>query len=154
MDTTYAELLVAFAMIGLLGVILRYTFSSAARGEDSGFGAGSDELPPGASEGSGGLYDLGLGLTEDTGEFPVTDYPVPHYALQPARDDGVDLDLDFGLLAPVAVTDTPEQARRIRDRLIRAGVRATTSTGRDGRPCVLVFASEMDKARGVGDTFA
>jgi hypothetical protein len=152
MDTTYAELLVAFAMIGLLGVILRYTFSSAIRGEDPGLGAGSDDPRPAASEGSGGLFDLGLGLTEDSGEFPVTDYPMSHFSAQTARDD--EAGLDFGLLAPVAITDTPEQARRIRDRLMQAGIRATTSTGRDGRPCVLVFASELDKARGVGDTFA
>lgn len=57
---------------------------------------------------------------------------------------------DFGLLAPVARTDTLDEARRIRARLADAGIKATTTVGADGGHRVLVFASEVHRARRVG----
>jgi hypothetical protein len=57
---------------------------------------------------------------------------------------------DFGLLAPVATVDTADEASRIKAMLAEAGIKATTSPGMDGRHRVLVFASELDRARRVG----
>src|SRR6185436_5495808 len=57
---------------------------------------------------------------------------------------------DFGLLTPVAVVDTAEEAQRLRALLADAGIRATRSVGSDGRHRVLVFAAEAERARRVG----
>jgi hypothetical protein len=94
---TLTSLLIAFVMIALLGLVLRWTFSTDVR-------------------------------------------KMPH-----ARD--VD---DYGLLVPVAVVESAEEAERLQSRLVEAGVRATRSQGADGRYRVLVFASELDRARRVG----
>ena len=123
---SYAEILIAFAMVGLLGLILRFTFGR--------------ELPNAADELTGhqdGTLDLG-----DDSYTVVSEDPAP----AAGSDD------DFGLLAPVAVTNDPEEAGRLKSRLADARIRATTTKGRDGRYRVLVFASELDRARRVGGT--
>ncbi len=102
LDSTYAEIVIAFVMIGLLGLILRVTFGRELRNL-------SDPDPAPGSP-----------------------------------DD------DFGLLAEVAVTESAPEAAALRARLTDAGIRATTSAGRDGRYRVLVFAAELDRARHVG----
>jgi hypothetical protein len=97
------ETLIAFVMIALLGLVLRWTF---ARGHDS------------------------------------------ERAIWPPNQGG-DPD-DFGLLAPVAVVDTADEATRMRDVLLEAGIKTTTAAGPDGRYRVLVFSAELDHARRVG----
>jgi hypothetical protein len=92
------ETLIAFLMIGLLGFILRWTFS-----RDQGAPA-----------------------------WPSSD---PE---------------DFGLLAPVATVDTADEASRVKAMLAEAGIKATTSVSPDGRHRVLVFSTELDRARRVG----
>jgi len=58
---------------------------------------------------------------------------------------------DFGLLGTVALLDTPDEAARVRALLGEAGIRATVSQSDvDGRYRVLVFASELNRARRVG----
>jgi hypothetical protein len=57
---------------------------------------------------------------------------------------------DFGLLTPVAVVETAEEAQRVRALLTDAGIRATRTVGSDGRHRVLVFSAELDRARRVG----
>ncbi|HEX6871382.1 MAG TPA: hypothetical protein VF163_09825 [Micromonosporaceae bacterium] len=57
---------------------------------------------------------------------------------------------DYGLLATVAHVDTVAEAARVRTNLVRAGIRATTTKSRDGRFRVLVFRSELARARRVG----
>jgi len=58
---------------------------------------------------------------------------------------------DFGLLATVAIVDTRDEAIRVRALLGEAGIRASVSTtGGDRRYRVLVFGSELDRARRVG----
>jgi hypothetical protein len=57
---------------------------------------------------------------------------------------------DFGLLSPAAVLDFAEDAYAFRRLLEQAGIRATTTIARDGRYLVLVFQSELDRARRVG----
>jgi hypothetical protein len=63
---------------------------------------------------------------------------------EPATSD------DFGLLTPVAVVETAEEAQRLRALLTDAGIRATRTVGTDGRHRVLVFSAELDRARNVG----
>jgi hypothetical protein len=56
---------------------------------------------------------------------------------------------DYGLLAVVAVVDTPADARAAQDRLADAGIRATVASAEDGRINLLVFDSEKAAARRV-----
>ncbi len=125
MDGSYAEILIAFGMVALLGLILRFTFSR--------------ELPRGTEEAV---------FAEPDDDFRLDDLVSQHPASTPAVAQGD----DFGLLAPVAVTDGPDEAELLKARLADAGIRATTTRGRDGRYRVLVFASELDRARRVGGT--
>jgi hypothetical protein len=90
-------MLVVFVVVGLLVVLLRWTFSGSAVGN-----------PP-----------------------------------EPGRPD------DFGLLTPVAIVDSADEAQRLRALLAEAGVRATRTVGSDGRHHVLVFAAEVDRARNI-----
>ena len=64
----------------------------------------------------------------------------PRLDPEPQPDD------DYGLLRAVASTDTLTRAAEVRLVLSRAGVRATTSIGVDGRVLVLVFEREYDRA--------
>jgi len=57
---------------------------------------------------------------------------------------------DFGLLATVAIVTTVREADQIRARLRAAGIRATTAPGPQGRYRVLVFESEVHRARRLG----
>ena len=68
---------------------------------------------------------------------------------RPAPPDPVAPD-DFGLLTPLAVVETAEEAQRLRALLADAGIRATRTVGSDGRHRVLVFSVEIDRARKVG----
>jgi hypothetical protein len=53
---------------------------------------------------------------------------------------------DFGLLVPVAVVRTLDDAQMLRDLLHDAGIRCTV-TAADGGLAVLVFADDADRAR-------
>jgi hypothetical protein len=57
---------------------------------------------------------------------------------------------DFGLLAPAATVDTAAEANAFRALLADAGIKATTAPTSDGRHQVLVFPTELDRARRVG----
>ena len=59
-------------------------------------------------------------------------------------DDG-----DYGLLRVAALTDDRAGAEVVRALLARAGIRATVAPALDGRVRVLVFASDLDRARRV-----
>jgi hypothetical protein len=54
---------------------------------------------------------------------------------------------DYGLLTPVTVVDTRQEAELVREQLARASIRATMSTDSAGRYHVLVFANDADRAR-------
>jgi hypothetical protein len=124
---SYAEILIAFAMVGLLGLILRFTFSR--------------ELPRGSDDPALASHDDGTLDLDDGSYTVVSEDPAP----TPAADD-------FGLLAPVAITDDEAAAARLKARLGEARIRATTTKGSDGRYRVLVFSTEVDRARRVGGT--
>ncbi len=120
---SYAEILIAFAMVALLGLILRFTFGRELTGGSDGAKSARRD------QGSGDAFIV------------VSEDPV---APQPATAPGGD---DFGLLAAVAVTVSPDEAASLRARLGEAGIRATTARGADGRHRVLVFAAELGRAR-------
>jgi hypothetical protein len=75
---------------------------------------------------------------------PTGDVPVS--VVSPA---GTAVAEDFGLLTPVVTVETAAMADRVRARLRAAGIRATTSRGQDGRYRVLVFSSDLRRARRV-----
>ena len=54
---------------------------------------------------------------------------------------------DYGLLVPVALARTPEDAALLRDVLREAGVRATLAPDPDGRVALLVFRDDAARAR-------
>jgi hypothetical protein len=54
---------------------------------------------------------------------------------------------DFGLLRPVATVEDAVTARALRQTLSEAGIRATLGLSPDNRVHVLVFATELDRAR-------
>jgi hypothetical protein len=54
---------------------------------------------------------------------------------------------DFGLLTPVATVEDRAVARSLRELLGRAGIRATVAPAGDGWVHVLVFETELDRAR-------
>jgi hypothetical protein len=135
---SYAEILIAFAMVGLLGLILRFTFGrDSSTGADSGRDDSSLEL----SE------DAYVVVSEEPAATPLLAPLTSPTPPAPSADAAPD---DFGLLAPVAVTDDAEEAARLKARLTEARIRATTTRGADGRYRVLVFSTELDRARRVG----
>jgi hypothetical protein len=134
---SYAEILIAFAMVGLLGLILRFTF-----GRDSSGGADSGR--DGSLELSEDAYVV---VSEEPAATPLLAPVTSPAPAAPSTDAAPD---DFGLLAPVAVTDDAEEAARLKARLAEAHIRATTTKGADGRYRVLVFSTELDRARRVG----
>ncbi|GAA5182403.1 hypothetical protein GCM10023322_19320 [Rugosimonospora acidiphila] len=58
---------------------------------------------------------------------------------------------DFGLLAPAATVEDQAVAQALRQLLGRAGIRATVAPAGDGWVHVLVFETELDRARRLTD---
>jgi hypothetical protein len=56
-------------------------------------------------------------------------------------------DDDFGPLRVAVLADSMAAAKVVRERLAAAGIRATLATAVDGRPRVLVFSDDIDRAR-------
>lgn len=157
LDSTLAQVIFAFVMIGLFALVLRWTFSGGASvaqadqeratgaepvsGIDPVTGAsatGTATGPERRKSGPDSGAEIGPGRDAEPGS--------------PARDrspGGPRSSDDYGLLAPAATVDTAEQAARARELLSRAGIRATTTIGSDGRHRVLVFARDLDRARRV-----
>jgi hypothetical protein len=54
---------------------------------------------------------------------------------------------DYGLLSVVGVADSLAEARMLQSRLATADIRATTAVAPDGTVRVLVFTTELEKAR-------
>jgi hypothetical protein len=67
-----------------------------------------------------------------------TDRPAPR---PPATERG-----DFGLLSPVTVVRTRDDAQMLRELLLEAGIRATVSDAPGGF-AVLVFTDDVNRAR-------
>ena len=128
------QTVLVFAMIGLLGLVLRWTFK---RDKDAPEWPGPS-TPWSTPELTGrSVQPMGMPyLSPAAAELsePVT-----------VDDDGD----DFGLLAEAARVESEDEADRIRAVLAQAGIRATSTVGRDGRLRVLVFTADVHRARRV-----
>jgi hypothetical protein len=132
LDSTIAQIIFAFVMIGLFALVLRWTFSG---------GPAQDRAQPEEPPTLGGL-----GAESPHGIRATCRVPPLDRHGEPTLSAPVD---DYGLLAPAAIVETPEQAARMRTLLSQAGIRATTTIGADGRHRVLVFARDLHRARRV-----
>ena len=147
------QVVVVFAMIALLALLLRWAFARdkraaqwpptqpEAESTDAGSAGGpSGEIPPVEAPSP----DPWPGVDTRSRPFAADAVPSPTEApaVEPERED-------YGLLAEAAAVATTGEAERIRARLSAVGIRATTTIGRDGRHRVLVFASEIHRARRV-----
>jgi hypothetical protein len=130
------QTLLVFAMIGLLGLVLRWTFK---RDKDAPEWPGPST--PWASP------DL-TGRAAHSVTMPASGPAAAAELSEPVTLDDGD---DYGLLAEAARVESPEEAERIRGVLAAAGVRATTTVGRDGRTRVLVFAPDVHRARRIAN---
>ncbi len=125
------QVIAAFVVIGLLGFVLRWTFSRDLR-----------EPPHDATP---------LDLPPDSPAVPVAS-ALPVVSASPASVGTAETavgDDNFGLLATVTMVSTADEARRLRTRLTDAGIRATTAVDTDGRHRVLVFATDTHRAQRV-----
>jgi len=113
--------LIAFGVVGLLALMLRWVF-----GSDASYRAA--RLP---------LH----GPAARFGALPRPD----RFEDRP-RPDRRSVPADFGLLRAAAVLDTRGAAQATRARLASAGIRATVGI-KGGRYQVLVFEAEVERAR-------
>jgi hypothetical protein len=127
------QTVLVFAMIGLLGLVLRWTFK---RDKDA------PEWPGPATPWSAPE------LTSRSIQPMAMPYISPAAAAELSEPVTLDDDGDdFGLLAEAARVETSEEAERVRTVLAQAGIRATSTVGRDGRLRVLVFTADVHRAR-------
>jgi hypothetical protein len=134
----FVQVALVFALIGALGLVLKWTFSrnkNAPRWPtESPTHAPSPALPAKSGEPS-----------------PTPGVEAPSASVQrlEAEPDRPPQPEDYGLLSPVATVESAEEAARIRSRLAEAGIRATTAVSANGRHRVLVFSTELLRARRV-----
>jgi len=149
------QIILVFAMIGVLGLLLRWAFSrdkqapqwpaSAASPPDSASAEGqpaSTETQPASAEAQPASAEAQPGTAAGAAAPFVADAGSAPTTADVERED-------YGLLSEVAIAPSGEEAERIKARLGAVGIRATTTVGRDGRHRVLVFASEIHRARRV-----
>lgn len=124
-------IVVVLVTIVLLGAVLKWTFrrdvASPLRGSTS-----RDE----SHDSKVAAADAAAGATGGSAAQTVV--------TPPATDD-------YGLLATVAITNTKEEAERVRSVLRRGGVRATTTVDSEGHHRVLVFPADAPRARRMGN---
>jgi len=147
------QIILVFAMIGVLGLLLRWAFardkqapqwpasaaSTASPPDSAASPPASAETQPASAEAQPASAEAQPGAAPAAAAPFVADAPT---AADVERED-------YGLLAEVAIAASGEEAERIKARLGAVGIRATTTVGRDGRHRVLVFASEIHRARRV-----
>jgi hypothetical protein len=136
----FLQVALVFAVIGALGLVLKWTFS---RGKGAPNWPAETPTPaplstwPAVPTNPWSVTDpAAVDTTPSSGHAIAS--PAP--ATQPE---------DYGLLASVAAVETADEAARVRSLLAGAGIRATTTVGVDGRHRVLVFRSELHRARRV-----
>ena len=134
----FLQVALVFAVIGALGLILKWTFS---RGKDAPTWPAES---PTHSELS--AWPAVSAKPWSATESPAVDSSTggSHAIASPQSEPE-----DYGLLASVAAVDTAGDAERVRSLLAGAGIRATTTVGTDGRHRVLVFNAELHRARRV-----
>lgn len=117
----FLQVALVFGLIGLLGLVLRWTFRRD-RTDRPITGRTRRRRAPGASPVS-----------------PPTGSPPPTVT---SRED-------YGLLAVAAEVATPEDAANVRRVLTVAGIRSTIALSAAGKHKVLVFGDQLIKARRV-----
>jgi hypothetical protein len=152
------QIILVFAMIGVLGLLLRWAFSrdkqapqwpaSAASPADSPASPpASAETKPASAEAQPASAEAQPASAEAQ---PGAAAAAPFVADAGSAPTAADVEReDYGLLAEVAIAASAQEGERIKARLGAVGIRATTTVGRDGRHRVLVFASEIHRARRV-----
>jgi hypothetical protein len=149
----------ALALVGGLALVLKWTFNdvdlddeddedvSAPRDPTADDLLSSDLLGGDLAGPERAASPAGVGLpAEDLlGPSPVA-IPDPGGGSPDAVADDPD---DYGLLSVVTVTDTATSAHAATTLLAEAGIRATVTTGADGRIRVLVFENDLYRARRV-----
>jgi len=175
-DGVVIPFLIALTMIGALAGVLRWTFSGRpglrTRGAQADSATSSDEagrppepltgtspsvipppvIPPPVIPPSG----IPPSVIPPASARPAPDTPEGSDTRDTRRRDAPDTpdtptaSDDFGLLATVAIVATVQEAEQIRARLRAAGIRATTTPGPQGRYRVLVFESDVHRARRLG----
>jgi hypothetical protein len=136
------QIILVFAMIGVLGLLLRWAFA-----RDKGAPQWPATQPAETRPVDTRPADTRSAAAASAAAGFVAD-PQPSAPDAPAGEARVERE-DYGLLAEAATAPTSEEAERIKARLGAVGIRATTTLGRDGRHRVLVFASEIHRARRV-----
>ncbi|MGE5828452.1 MAG: SPOR domain-containing protein [Micromonosporaceae bacterium] len=139
-DGVIVQIFIAFVMIGALGLVLRWTFGGPRRSSLRGTGE-----PAATSTGEPAPPDVTAPLEPRPVDGPMP--PPGEVPVSVASPAGTAVAEDFGLLTPVVTVETAAMADRVRARLRAAGIRATTSRGQDGRYRVLVFSSDLRRAR-------
>ena len=149
------QIILVFAMIGVLGLLLRWAFARDKRAPQWPSTQPAEALPSETLPSETMPADPMSASTEprpvDTRSASAAS-AAAGFVADPEPAPAVDATLereDYGLLAEAATASTGEEAERIKARLSAVGIRATTTVGRDGRHRVLVFASEIHRARRV-----
>jgi hypothetical protein len=91
---------------------------------------------------------FGTGRSKQAGARPA---PRPAASRPAGRSAGAPAGLpaDYGLLRPVALLPGRPEGDALREVLTGAGIRSTVSDRSDGQVEVLVFAADVDRARGL-----
>ena len=134
----FLQVALVFAVIGALGLILKWTFSRGKGAPSWPAETPTHSQPP-------------AWPAVSAKPWSATDPPAVNTSTNgspaiPSSSAGPD---DYGLLSSVAAVDTAQEAARVRSLLADAGIRATTTVGVDGRHRVLVFNAELHRARRV-----
>ncbi|GAA1749301.1 hypothetical protein [Luedemannella helvata] len=139
--------LLALALVGVLALVLKWAFSDVAEPDDLD---DIDTRPRGADR-----RDDDVEIAEvATAEPAVTATPpapleTPDPLAGPTAVAGLPMHEDYGLLRVVTVAECDDAAHAAVSLLAEAGIRATTTTGADGQVRVLVFESDLFRARRV-----
>jgi hypothetical protein len=134
----FLQVALIFGLIGVLGLVLRWTFRRDTTGRPGRAGRakarGREPRPPASPPAGPGNRDGSLAESASP----------EGSAARPSGDRE-----DYGLLAVAAEVANAEEATKVRRVLTAAGIRSTNALAGDGRYRVLVFGDELIKARRV-----
>jgi hypothetical protein len=135
--------LLAFALVGGLALVLKWAFNGVPEPDDE-----PDERSIIDGEVAGDLQGADRAGTPNANGPSAAPAVSPGTAGLAAAPDPAD-EHDFGLLSVVTVADSEESAQAAVTLLAEAGIRATTADSPDGHVRVLVFDTDLFRARRV-----
>lgn len=144
--------LLAFALVGGLALVLKWAFNGVPEPDDE-----PDEHSIIDGEVAGDLQSAERASAPDADGPSTAPAVAPgtagvaaaHSPAEPADSTDSAAEHDFGLLSVVTVADSDESARAAVTLLAEAGIRATTAASPDGHVRVLVFDTDLFRARRV-----